>query len=380
MDPVPFAVWSLAFLAVGLQRRTSLPFALSGLLTAWASLMYFSGRVVLVALAAFVLYLLLFDRRLLRANAIGLVWLGVGVLVGLGPMLLFFLQHPQSWLSRTQQVILFNPAVLEHSKNKYGVETMGQIMVEQVRRTLLVFNSGMDSSTQFGFPGALVDRITGPLVVLGVAAALAQLRRWGYGLLLVTLGTVLLLGGILADNPPFYPRLILALTPAVGLAAVAVDRAWQAVTDALGEETGRIVATVVIGGLMLIALMNWTLYYQATAHNGRPRALVGRYVSTLPADATICIVPDNEAGWIHGPEEREIDFFMNGRRGEIAPLDGDGRLQAPPAACSQPGAVWIVPVAKQTTLGELEAQHPGGARRSYGARLGDIAFFTYVLP
>ena len=78
MDPVPFGVWALAFLAIGLRRRSSLPFVLSGALAAWAGLMYFSGRVVFLVFAALLLYLLLFDRPLLRANLVGLAWLAVG--------------------------------------------------------------------------------------------------------------------------------------------------------------------------------------------------------------------------------------------------------------------------------------------------------------
>lgn len=379
MDPVPFVVWSLACLAIGLQKRSSLPFALSGVLAAWASLMYFSGRVVFVVLAALLLYLLLFHRPLLRANLVGLAWLLVGGLVALGPMTVYFVQHPGAWLSRWQQVILFNPAVIEHSRHKYSVETTGQILLEQLRRTALVFNYSIDSSTQFGFPKAMVDTITAPWIVLGVAYGLAHLRRWGNGLLIVTLGVVLLIGSVLTDNAPFYPRLIVALTPALGLAALAIDRTWDAIEDALGKETGRIVTVVVVGGLLYVGLINWVMYVQFAAHNGQPRALAARFVATLPVNATVCIVPEEETGWIHSTDEREIDFMMGPRRGAQVAFDEAGVPGAIPPACAQVGAVWIVPVTRQAALGELEARFPGGDRSSYGPRQGEIAFFTYVV-
>ena len=379
MDPVPFVVWSLAFLAIGLQKRSSLPFVLSGALAAWASLMYFSGRVVFVILGALLLYLLLFHRPLLRANLVGLAWLLVGGLVALGPMTVYFVQHPGAWLSRSQQVILFNPAVLEHSRHKYGVETTGQILLEQLRRTALLFNYTIDSSTQFGFPKAMVDMVTAPWIVLGAAYGLAHFRRWGNGLLVIMLGVVLLVGSVLTDNAPFYPRLIVALTPALGLAALAVDRTWDAVEDALGKETGRIVLVVVVGGLLYIGLVNWVSYYQFAAHNGQPRALVARFVSTLPEDAVVCIVPEEDAGWIHSTDEREIDFMMGERRGEQVAFDENGAPGVIPDACSQTGAVWIVPDSRQAALGELEARFPGGERNSYGARQGEVAFWTYAV-
>ena len=379
MDPVPFGVWALAFLAVGLRQRTSLPFVLGGMLAAGASLMYFSGRVVFVIFGALLVYLLLFDRKLLRANLIGLAWLAVGALIALGPMTVFFVQHPAAWLSRSQQVLVFNPAVIEHSRHKYGVETTAQILLEQVRRTLLVFNYTIDSSTQFGFPRAMVDSVTAPWIVLGIAYGLAHFRRWGNGLLVVTLGAILLVGSVLTDNAPFYPRLILVLTPALGLAALAVDRTWEAIEDALGRETGRIVVVVVVGALLYIGLVNWVAYYQFAAHNAQPRALVARYVSTLPADATVCIVPEDDGGWIHSTDEREIDFLLGQRHGEQVVFDDNGAPGDIPESCGQTGAVWIVPASRQPALGELEARFPGGERSSYGPRQGEVAFWAYLV-
>lgn len=380
MDPVPFAVWALALLAIGLRRRQSLPFVLSGLLLAGASMMYYSGRVILVTVALFLLYLLLVDRPLLWANRRGLLWLAVGAVVGLGPILLLVLLQPAGWLQRSREVWVFNPPVLEHSRHKYGVETVAQIMAEQARRSLLMFNLSIDSSTQFGFPRPMVDTVTGPLVTLGTAYALAHLRRWAVGLLAIALLTVVVLGGILTDNPPFWPRLVFVLAPAMGLAALAVDRAWEAFTDAFGQEAGRIVAIVVVGGLLYVGLLNWTQYYQFAVSNGRPRALVGRLVATLPPDAAVCIVPDDDNGWIHAPDEREIAFFMGERPGYAIELDADGRIAEYPSPCLQGGAAWIVPQPRQAVLSEVQQRLPGSVTTAHGRRAGEVAFYAVRVP
>jgi hypothetical protein len=380
MDPVPFAVWSLALLTVGLRRRQSLPFVLSGVLLAGSSLMYYSGRVMLVVVALFLLYLLLVERRLLWANRRGLLWLGLGAAVATGPMLIFFLLEPAGWLQRSREVWVFNPPVLEHSLYKYGVETVGQIMLEQARRSLLMFNLSIDSSTQFGFPGPLVDSVTAPLVALGTAYALAHPRRWATGLLAIALLTVVVVGSILTDNPPFWPRLVFVLAPAMGLAAVAIDRAWDAVTNAFGQETSRILVPIVVGLLLYVGLLNWTLYYQFAVDNGRPRALVGRLVATLPPDATVCIVPDDDGGWIHAPDEREIAFFMGERPGYAVELDGEGRIVEYPPPCLQAGAVWIVPEARQSVLSQLQQRLPGSVTTAHGRRAGEVAFFAVRAP
>jgi hypothetical protein len=380
MDPVPFAVWALAMLTIGLRRRHSLPFVLSGLLLAGASLMYYSGRVILVVVALFLLYLLLIDRRLLWANRRGLLWLAVGAVVGMGPMLIFFLLEPAGWLQRSREVWVFNPPVLEHSRYKYGVGTAGQIMVEQARRSLLMFNLSIDSSTQFGFPRPLVDSVTGPLVVLGMAYALAHLRRWTTGLLAIAVLTVVVVGSILTDNPPFWPRLVFLLAPAMGLAAVAVDRAWDAITNAFGQETSRILVPIAVGMLLYVGLLNWTLYYQFAVSNGRPRALVGRLVAELPPDAAVCIVPDGDSGWIHAPDEREIAFSLGERPGYAVELDGEGRIVQYPSPCLQTGALWIVPQPRRSVLPQIQQRLPDSVTTAHGRRAGEVAFFAVQAP
>lgn len=376
MDPAPWVIWALVFLTLGLRRGRSLFFVLSGVLLAGGSVMYYAGRAGLILAALLLIVVALVDRPRLRANRRGLLWLGLGVILGLGPLLILFLQAPDAWLQRSREVWLFSPAVLEHSRHKYGVDTVAQIVVEQLRRSLLMFNRVPDNSTQFGIPLPLLDSITAPLMVLGAAYALAHPRRWRSGLPVLALATLMLVGSVATDNPPFWPRLVLILPPATMLAALAIDRAWQAVTDAFGHEMNASAVIVVTGVLLYVAVLNWTLYYQFARSNGRPRALVGRFIESLPSDAVVCIVPDDDRGWIHAPDEREVAFFMGQRSGVTVTLDGDGRIVEYPAPCLQPGAVWIVPEPRQALLSEIQQRLPGSVVTKHGRRAGEVAFFA----
>lgn len=383
MDPVPFAVWALAMLAIGLRSGRWLAFLLSGMLLAAASLMYYSGRVVVVVVLLFLLYLLIADRQRLRDRWQGIIWLGLGFVAALGPMLIYFGQRPDQWLSRSRDVFLFNPAVLTHLGLKYGVSSNSAILLEQIRRSLLTFNLYGDSSTQFGLARPMVDSLSGPLVVLGFAHAIAHPRRPAYVLLALWLACVLVMGSILTDNAPFWPRLVLLLLPAAGLAALAIDRTWQSVTNALGIEADRTIAAVVVVGLIGIGLANWLVYYPFAAHNGRPRALVGRLIASLPPDATVCLISEDMAdpySWIHSVGEREIAFFLPPRLG----IDvSDERLLAPLDSsdpCGQAGAVWIVPQPREAALRWLETAFPGGQANAHGRRRGETSFFSYRIP
>jgi hypothetical protein len=137
---------------------------------------------------------------------------------------------------------------------------------------------------------------------------------------------------------------------------------------------------MVVGLLLYVGLLNWTLYYQFAVSNGRPRALVGRLVATLPPDATVCIVPDDDGGWIHAPDEREIAFFMAERPGYAIELDGAGRITQYPDPCLQTGSVWIVPEPRRSALSELQQRLPGSVTTAHGRRAGEVAFFVVQNP
>ena len=379
MDPVPFIVWTLAFLVIGLRRGRSLPFVLSGFMLAGAGLMYYAGRIAWVLTPLTLLTLLLADRAQLRANRRGLVWLGMAAAIALGPMLGLLLQQPEGWLTRTREVWLFNPPVMEHSLHKYGVATTAQVLAEQLRRSLLLFNSVPDSSMQFGFPRPALDALSAPLVVAGGLYALLRPRQWRSALLLWTLLAALLLGSVLTDNPPFWPRLVFVLLPALGLAALAVDRLWAGALHAFGSETQRLLSLLAVVGLLCVGLLNWTLYYQFALSNGSSRALLGRVVSRMPTTtAALCIVPDDDTGWIHGVNEREIAFFMGQRTGVSVPLVEEGP-DTWPLPCTQTGAVWVIPTPRQSVLPQLMQRFPGATLTPYGRRAGETAFYTLVV-
>ncbi|MER2598251.1 MAG: glycosyltransferase family 39 protein [Caldilineales bacterium] len=376
MDPVPWAVWSLALLLIGLRRQQSFYFVAAGVLLAACGLMYYAGRVMWIVVPLVLLALLLTDRQRLWQNRRGVVWLALSALITLGPMLLLLWQQPAEWLLRAREVWLFNPAVLEHSFHKYGVHTTAQVVAEQLRRSLLMFNAVADSSTQFGFPRAAADAVSAPLIAAGSLYALLRPRQWRSFLLALMVLVIMLLGSVLTDNPPFWPRLVLILLPALGLAALAVDRFWQAALQAFGQETQRLLTLLAVVGFFYITLLNWTLYTQFAAANGRPRALLGRMVSTLPAQAVLCLVPEDEGGWIHSSDEREIAFFMGQRRSYTVSLDADGRIADYPAPCLQADAVWVVPQQRQAVIAEIRQHLPGSRITQHGPRPGEITFFT----
>jgi hypothetical protein len=115
---------------------------------------------------------------------------------------------------------------------------------------------------------------------------------------------------------------------------------------------------------------NWTLYYTTVKGNGRPQALIGRYLSTLPPEIAACDFTDPFA-----LEIRETQFLAYPRRLLDLPPDApDGLIER----CPGPPFVWIVYPNYRTRLATLAARWPGGqveAAARYGASwvFGDLA-------
>jgi hypothetical protein len=379
MDPLPFAAWSLALLAVGLRRGPRLAFVPGGMALAAAGLVYPAGRVMWVVVPLILLYLLVADRRLWTLYRWDLALMALAALIVAGPLPVIFLQHPAQFLGRAPAVILLNPEVMEHLRLKYGVAYDRSVVLEQLRRMVLVFNYYGDTSTQFGLARPMVDALTGPLVVLGTAFGLRHMRHWACAQLVIWLVLVLAVGGVLTNNAPFWPRLVLALLPAAGLAALALDRIWQAAEDAAGATTRRLLPAMVLALIVGVGVANWQLYHAFARQNGRPRALVARMVAELPVTATVCLVPEDAsdpATWIHSVQEREIAFLLAPRAGFDVEPTGQPSAQAI-AACSAAGAVWVVPAGRQEVLTWLEQRYPLGMRQSHGATAGQVAFYSY---
>ena len=77
---------------------------------------------------------------------------GLGALLGFGPQLGFAMGSFTSLVGRGNVVTLANPDVRAHLMGKYGVESVGELLIEQVKRSFLVYHAYGDTSSLFNFP------------------------------------------------------------------------------------------------------------------------------------------------------------------------------------------------------------------------------------
>ncbi len=375
MDPWPFMFFAVFFMVDGLRGRRLQSLALAGVLMGFGLEMYYSARVIAPILMVALVYLLIVRRQWVTSNRFGLFLLVTGILFALGPSLIYFAQNREAFVERSRAVWLFYEPVMTHLKGKYHVETAWQVLVEQTRISLLMFNHSIDSSTQFGFPHPMFSSLLSPLVLLGFGYGVRRWRHPALGLNLIWLSLILVMGGILTGDAPFWPRLIGILPAAAVFAALVLDRLWATIVQAIPTRRPETVnAALGVAALALLAYagwQNWQLYFDTVQNNARPQARIGRYLASLPPEIAACDFADPYALDI-----RETAFQAYPRALFDIPRDAPEGLME---RCPGPPLVWIVYPAYQSRLADLEARWPGGTVEEHKAQDGNLVFTSYLV-
>jgi len=374
MDPWPFLVTAMFFLVDGLKARRPASFAIAGILLGLGVQMYYSSRVIVFILLFSVVYLFLCHRPWIKENGRSLLLLIAGGLIAMGPSLIYFATHSEAFLERSRSVFLFYDPVMTHLFGKYGLSSQWAVLGEQIKRSLLMFNHSIDSSTQFGYPHPMFASILSPWLVLGVGYSVRHWRKPGPGLTLIWLTTIMIMGSILTNNAPFWPRLVGILPAAALLIGLALDRTLLLIEKGLALRGQGVNLAMSLVALLVIAYAgyaNWQLYSHTVAFNARGQARVGRYIEKLPLDMAICNFSDPFQLSV-----RETYFLAWPRKLLDLPADvPDGVLKR----CPGPPLVWILTPNHMDRLPALQALWPDGILEEHYYGSGTLAFSSYMV-
>jgi 4-amino-4-deoxy-L-arabinose transferase-like glycosyltransferase len=371
MDPWPFAVWALFLVVDGLKARRLSSLALAGLLMGFSVQMYYSGRIVVFILAAFLIYALLFQRRWVAQNRLGLVLMVLGGLVALGPDLIFFARNWDAFMERSREVWLYGPDVMAHLQNKYHIPSVVGVTLKQFELSLLMFHHSIDSSSQFGFPHPMFSPLVSPLIVLGLGYGLRRWRSPGVVLMLAWLLLVMVVGSALTVDAPFWPRLVSIVLPAALLAALALDQLWSLADKLKGCWTTWVTCAAVSLLLIQVGWQTWSLYYAAVRDNARPRARIGRFLSSLPPQIAACSFLDP-----YELEVREIQFLAWPRKLVDLPSDAPDDAMV---TCPGPPFAWILTPNHLDRLDALRMRWPDGVVEEHYEPNGTYVFTSFLV-
>jgi 4-amino-4-deoxy-L-arabinose transferase-like glycosyltransferase len=367
-DPMPFCFFALFFLLDGLKSKRFLSFAFAGIFLGFSQQMYASGRVFLFIIGLFLMFLFIFQRQLITKNKHGLALMALGVLMAMGPSLVYNTIHLTEFTDRARQVFLFNTDVMNHLLNKYQTKSVLEVLWTQTRLSLLMFNHSSDSSTQFGFAYPMFSSLISPLILLGLAFTVRRWKQIGIFLILSWLACMTIFGGILTVDAPAWPRLIGILPAAAILIAITLDQVIEFGGKFINSKVSSVITAFIILFLVIVGWQNWQLYYSTVKENASVPAFTGRYISHFPENVTAC-------GLITGPQlsVRETLFLAWPHKiVDVSPASFEADLNY----CTGSSIVWIISPENVGRLEAIQVRWPHGVLQKHTFPTGyELTFY-----
>ena len=286
IDPAFFMLFATYFLLIGLKRTQGWAVVASGIMTALCMEMYYSGRLIVPFAALALLYGLLFHRVWLFSRRRSLLAWFVAVLITLGPMLVVFARQPGALAEHTKEVFILDPGIVRHMEGVYEVNTIRDMLLQQVRHTALLFNYYPDKGTQFALTLPYLDPFGAVVFTLGIGYALLKWRQLGAWLILTWIALGVVFGCFLTVNPPFWPRLIILLPPVALAAGSSFDLLYEYVrvrVNHFGRPASMALPVIVALAFFGMGILNWNAYVDAKGTFALPRTRIARYIADQPA-------------------------------------------------------------------------------------------------
>jgi len=190
--------------------------ALLGIVLGLSQYLYYGSRLAIVVTAA-LLPVLWWQRR---SSLRGIVMAMAAACVALAPLLWNYVRFPATFLSRSLTVWAFSDANVAHALGSGASlpHDFWRLLLLQSRQTFGFFVAFGDATAFYAGSIPAFDAITVVLFWSGLLVVLSRLRRFQELALFAWFALGVLLAGILTNDPPNGPRLIMVV-PAVFLIA-----------------------------------------------------------------------------------------------------------------------------------------------------------------
>ncbi|MBK9714716.1 MAG: glycosyltransferase family 39 protein [Kouleothrix sp.] len=285
VDPLAALVAFTAFLH-GYRTRSPLSFALAGVALGLAQHFYMGSRLAPLVIAAGLLHQLMLDRQRLWELRWHLALLGLGGLLGIGPLLGFFATHPADFNARLAMVGVFQTGWVNYQL-EHGASAL-QILAAQARASFGAWTFEPEHSAWYDPKIPLLDQASSLLFLLGIAVTITRWRRLETALLIAWLAGVAIFGGMMMVNSPESPRYVtsaplVCLLIAIGIAQLGALLRWLL---PLGQ---RVVWGLSAAAVVLLALWNLNFYFREYTprntygwFNTEVGTTIGRYLQQQP--------------------------------------------------------------------------------------------------
>jgi hypothetical protein len=378
VDPLAALVVFGTFL-YAYRARSAFGFALAGVLMGVAQHFYMGTRLIPVVVGVALLHQLAFDWRRVWELRWQIVLIGLGLLVGIGPLLGFFISHPQDFTARLGMVGIFQTGWFE--QQRAGGASALAILGSQVGNSFGAWTFLPDRSAWYDPHIPLLDRVSSVFFLIGAIATLARLRRLEAALLAAWMLGVAVFGGILLVNSPESPRYVMSAAPIcllVMLGAEQVGKLLAWVAPRAPRLAWRVAGAVLVIGLSLWSVNFYFREYTPRAtygwFNTEAATAIGRYLRSEPEPVYV---------YFYGPP---VMFLANGTIRFEAPgtlgmdVEPNTRVEQLPPAPAGLRPIFIFMPWRIDDLAPVRARYPTGALRQFEAQSQDTPLLVIYTP
>jgi len=373
-DPL-FSLAILYFFVRGIRSRRTVPFVISGALLGLSQYFYMGARVVPFILGAYVLFLLVRERGFWQRHGLHLIIFLVALLVLGGPLISFFIQHPDNFMARVNMLGIFQSGWLKRAVESTG-RTQASLLWQQALKSVLAFHYFTDPTFWYR-PGIPLLTYPGAVFfVFGLVYSICRCRQKPYLLLNLWLWIALFFGAFFLENPPSSQRLLITVPPVMILVALGIDR-WLNYGQKIGRWRHSSAHIVGLALVLSLCFINYNFYFNKYTHSHTFGGLntevgdgMGKYLRSLGPEWNC---------YFHGPPRMyygfaTIPFIAQG----VVGMDVLEPLRGPPTFVDPSKEAVFVFLPER--LGELSAvrqSYPTGQMREFRREDGTLLFVSY---
>ena len=374
-----FFVTLVLWLTIRAIRRGKLSSYLWAGLAAGLTLYTYLGSRLVMALALGTLgYAILYYRMSWQAHLRQWVVFIAALGIVAAPIGVYFLNHPEWFMSRINDESIFNNGWLS---NRLAEGNLTAALVEQVGRSTLVFIASDAPAGFYNAPRPYFPPMAAILGMLGLGYAFWRMKEPRYMMLLAWFWAVVLLGSASTTGPPTSQRLIMS-APAAALFVALGVRKTASMLQAVVTRFQWLGMAVSILCVFITAVQGVTFYFVEYPnghyfedHSNELTYEASRYADSLGSDYQMFLIGAPTVLTIFG------NFGYLARDNHPRDLN-EVTPETVAALPRQGGAFFVAFPTRQQDLQKVADLIPGGTwletPRRY--RPGEVLYYAYLVP
>lgn len=351
-------------------------YILIGLTTGLSQYFYYGSRLIAVMAVVFLLML----WRTKRAAPIYIVAAASSAILAFLPMIIFYTNNFITFTNRMRGVSILNPQSLQHILGpdaRWPMDLPALLWI-QVEQNLAFFVRGGDVSSFYTPSNPGFDVVTVGLFWLGVGLLISQWRRFPNQLIALWLMLGVFLGGVVTDNAPNGPRLIMPLLAVYVIASGTIQWLFGAIQARWPVVQRRVLPalTAILCGIVLY--LNYNFYFVQFAHINPllPTTEIALAMESHGKEQQVYLM----AAPVLYAEHGTLRFFTHDvpRHNLLDPAEL-GLIEAEARAAGQDIYLIVLPHRLADLDGIMQA-FPNGVRQEHYDHLNRLLYVSYQIP